>query len=112
MRFLLRDRDGKYSPAFDAVFQAEDMHILKTAPRAPHMNADCERVIRTLRHELCDHVLVLNEAHARSLLSTFQCHYNHHRPHQSRKQLFPALRAEAASVWADSSRFKPSDSCL
>jgi hypothetical protein len=63
MRFLLRDRDGKYSPAFDAVFQAEDMHILKTAPRAPRMNAHCERVIRTLRHELCDHVLVLNEAH-------------------------------------------------
>jgi hypothetical protein len=59
LRFLLRDRDGKYSPALDAVFQAEDMDILKTAPQAPRMNAHCERVIRTLRHELCDHVLVL-----------------------------------------------------
>ncbi|MBP2329377.1 transposase [Kibdelosporangium banguiense] len=63
-RFLLRDRDGKYSPAFDAVFQAEDMDIVTTAPQTPRMNAHCERVIRTLRTELCDHVLIVNETHA------------------------------------------------
>jgi transposase InsO family protein len=89
MRFLLRDRDSKYSPAFDGVFQAEEIHILKTAPRAPRMNAHCERIIQTLRHELCDHVLVLTEAHARQLLATYQHHYNSHRPHQARKQLPP-----------------------
>jgi transposase InsO family protein len=55
LRFLLRDRDNKYSPAFDAVFQADSIDILTTAPPAPRMNAHCERVIRTLRHELCDH---------------------------------------------------------
>jgi putative transposase len=80
MRFLLRDRDGKYSPAFDAVFQSEELDILQTAPRTPRMNAHCERVIQTLRHELCDHVLILNEAHARRLLATYQRHYNNHRP--------------------------------
>jgi putative transposase len=46
LRFLLRDRDDKYSPSFDAVFQTEEMDILKTAPRAPRMNAHCERIIR------------------------------------------------------------------
>jgi len=89
LRFLLRDRDGKYSPAFDAVFLAEEINILKTAPRAPRMNAHCERIIQTLRHELCDHVLVLNEVHARRLLTTYQHHYNSHRPHQARSQLPP-----------------------
>jgi hypothetical protein len=52
IRFLLPDRDGNYSPAFDAVFQAKQINILKTAPQAPRMNAHRERVIRTLRHEL------------------------------------------------------------
>jgi hypothetical protein len=96
--FLLRDRDDKYSPAFDAVFQAEHMQILKTAPQAPRMNAHCERVIGTLRHELCDHVLVLNDAHARRLLSTFQAHYNQHRPHQARNQLPPNTDQQPATI--------------
>ena len=46
MRFLLRDRDDKYTPAFDAAFQAEEMDIVKSATRAPRMNAHCERIIK------------------------------------------------------------------
>jgi hypothetical protein len=88
-RFLIRDRDGKYSPTFDAVFHADEINILKTVPRALRMNAHCERIIQTLRHELCDYVLVLNETHARRLLATYQRHYNSHRPHQARNQLPP-----------------------
>jgi putative transposase len=53
------------------------------------MNAHCERVIRTLRSEVCDHVLILNEAHAREVLTEYQRHYNRHRPHQARKQRPP-----------------------
>jgi transposase len=98
MRFLLRDRDAKYSPAFDAVFQAEEIHILQTAPQAPRMNAHCERIIQTLRHELCDHVLVLNEAHAGRLLANYQRHYNDHRPHQARSQLPPDTDQQPATV--------------
>jgi len=93
LRFLLRDRDDKYSPAFDAIFSAEEMDILKTAPRAPRMNAHCERVIKTLRSELCDHMLILNEAHAREILARYQRHYNEHRPHQARHQLPPERSA-------------------
>jgi hypothetical protein len=47
MRFLLRDRDDKYSPTFDAIFQAETMDVPKSAPQTPRMNAHCERIIRT-----------------------------------------------------------------
>jgi putative transposase len=103
LRFLLRDRDTKYSTAFDAVFRAEDMDILTSAPQAPRMNAHCERVIRTLRSEVCDHVLILNEAHAREVLAKYQRHYNRHRPHQARKQRPPERhqqpdRADEANV--------------
>nr|WP_232328149.1 transposase [Kibdelosporangium sp. MJ126-NF4]CEL17984.1 Mobile element protein [Kibdelosporangium sp. MJ126-NF4]CTQ90788.1 Mobile element protein [Kibdelosporangium sp. MJ126-NF4] len=85
LRFLLRDRDAKYSTAL----QADDMDILTSAPQVPRMNAHCERVIRTLRTEVCDHVLILNEAHAREVLAKYQRHYNQHRPHQAREQRPP-----------------------
>ncbi|WP_053722160.1 hypothetical protein [Saccharothrix sp. NRRL B-16348] len=64
LRFLLRDRDGKYSQTFDAIFQGEDLRVIKSAPQAPRMNAHCERVIGTLRRELLDHILITGEAHA------------------------------------------------
>ncbi|QTI90577.1 integrase core domain-containing protein [Streptomyces sp. AgN23] len=89
LRFLLRERDGKYGEAFDAVFQAEDMEILNSAPRAPRMNAHCERIIGSIRREALDHILIMNEAHARQVLATYEQHYNQHRPHQARSQLPP-----------------------
>jgi putative transposase len=87
LRFLLRDRDGKYSQAFDAIFQADDLRVIKSAPQAPWMNAHCERVIGTLRRELLDHILIMDESHARQVLTTYEDHYNRHRPHQARDQL-------------------------
>ncbi|MFF3933097.1 integrase core domain-containing protein [Streptomyces hirsutus] len=98
LRFLMRDRDGKYGPAFNAVFQAEDMEVLLSAPRAPRMNAHCERVIGTIRREALNHVLVMNEAHARHVLADFQRHYNTHRPHRSRNQLPPDAQDQPATV--------------
>ena len=91
LRFLLRDRDGKYSQKFDTVFRADDLRIIKSAPQAPRMNAHCERVIGTIRRELLDHILITSESHARQVLATYEDHYNRHRPHQARDQLPPNI---------------------
>ncbi|WP_228122605.1 transposase [Saccharothrix syringae] len=88
-RFLLRDRDGKYGEAFDTVFQADDLRIIKSAPQAPRMNAHCERATGTIRREALDHILITGESHARHVLNTYEDHYNRHRPHQARDQLPP-----------------------
>lgn len=86
LRFLLRDRDDKYGQAFDAVFEAEEMEILKSAPQVPRMNAHCERVIGSIRREALDHVLIMNEAHARRVLAAHQRHCDEHRPHRAHEQ--------------------------
>jgi transposase len=75
LRFLLRDRDDKYGAAFDAIFEAEDAEVLKSAPQAPRMNAHCERVIGSIRREALDHVLITGEAHARQIPAAYQRHY-------------------------------------
>ncbi|MGW7696499.1 integrase core domain-containing protein [Streptomyces asiaticus] len=89
LRFVIRDRDGKYAESFDAVFEAEGIETVKAAPQSPRMNAHCERVIGTLRREALDHLLLWNEHHALHVLNTYAGHYNGHRPHQARKQLPP-----------------------
>lgn len=96
LRFVLRDRDSKYTDAFDAVFEAEDTEVLLSAPRAPRMNAHCERVIGTIRREALDHILIMNEAHARQVLAEYQEHYNCHRPHRSRDQRPPEAPEQPA----------------
>ena len=98
LRFLIRDRDAKYSGSFDAVFAADGIETLKTAPRAPRMNARCERVIGTLRREALDHLLIWNETHARRVLDAYAHHYNQHRPHQARGQLPPLAEEHPAPV--------------
>lgn len=104
LRFLLRDRDGKYGAAFDAVFEAEELDVIKSAARAPRMNAHCERVIGSIRREVLDHVLILNEAHARQVLAAYQQHHNEHRPHQARNQLPPNAHEQPAATNIDSPR--------
>lgn len=98
LRFLLRDRDRKYTVSFDAVFAAEEMKVLLSAPQAPRMNAHCERVIGTIRREVLDHVLIMNEAHAEQVLAEYQEHYNRHRPHRSRDQRPPDVQEHPCSV--------------
>lgn len=68
---------------------ADDNQVMRTAPRAPRMNAHCERVIGTLRRDGLDHLLILNETHARQVLDACAQHYNSHRPHQACGQLPP-----------------------
>ena len=89
-KFLLRDRDSRFTRAFDAVFAADDIRILTSPPGAPRANAICERMIATLRRELLDRVLVVNERHLRQILTVYLHHFNAARPHRTLAQLAPA----------------------
>jgi putative transposase len=62
---------SKYGQSFDAAFEAEDVDVIKSAPRAPRMNAHCERVIGSIRREALDHILITGEAHARQVLAAW-----------------------------------------
>ena len=79
-RFLLRDRGSNFTASFDAVFQAAGTTIVRTAVQAPRMNAICERLIGTLRREVLDRTLILNQVHLRAVLAEYQEHYNTARP--------------------------------
>ena len=84
-----RDRESNFTTSFDAVFQATGTTIVRTAVQAPWMNAICERLIGTLRRELLDRTLILNQAHLRAVLAEYQEHYNTARPHQGIGQRVP-----------------------
>jgi hypothetical protein len=90
-RFLVRDRDGKFTTAFGEVFAANGMRVTRTPVRSPRANAFAERFVGTLRRECLDHVLILGERHLREVLAEYARHYNSHRPHQAPQQE-PPLR--------------------
>jgi putative transposase len=90
VKFLIRDRAGQFTSSFDAVFTAEGIRILGSPPQAPRANAIRERIIGTLRRELLDRVLIVNEQHLRRALTEYLRHYNAARPHRSLGQLTPA----------------------
>ena len=89
LRFLIRDRGGNFTAAFDAVFECCGLAVLRSPPQAPRANAICERLIGTLRREVLDRVLILNEAHLRAVLDEYAAHYNNARPHQGIGQRVP-----------------------
>ena len=89
-RFLIRDRDSKFTAAFDAVFSGADIRVVRTPFRAPRANAIAERWIGTLRRECLDYMLITGRRHLAAVLREFVEHYNTHRPHRSLDQHPPA----------------------
>jgi putative transposase len=89
VKFLIRDRAGQFTDSFDAVFTAEVVRILASSPQAPRANAICERMIGTLRREVLDRLLIVNQHHLRQVLTEYLAHYNTARPHRAVGQLAP-----------------------
>jgi len=88
-KFLIRDRDSKFTAAFDEVFAGNGMRTIKTPVRSPQANSFAERYVGTLRRECLNHLLIYGERHLRQILAGYSRHYNEHRPHQSREQRPP-----------------------
>ena len=88
-RFLIRDRDTKFTAGFDAVFADVGVEVLRSPPQAPRANAYAERWIGTVRRECLDRLLIFSERQLAGVLAGYQAHYNRHRPHRARDQRAP-----------------------
>jgi putative transposase len=88
-KFLIRDRDSKFTSVFDKVLAGNSVRIIKTPARSPRANSFAERYVGTLRRECLDHLMIYGEGHLRQILAEYARHYNEHRPHQSREQRPP-----------------------
>ena len=92
-KYLIRDRDSKFSFDFDAVFRSESIRIIRTPVRAPNANAYAERWVGTLRRDCLDRILILNRRHLDGVLRAYVAHFNRHRPHRSLSLRPPEARA-------------------
>ena len=83
-RFLIRDRAGQFTEAFDVVLAGAGIEVVKIPPQSPRANAYAERWVRTARSEVTDRMLIAGQRHLRTVLDEYVAHYNCHRPHRAR----------------------------
>jgi len=84
-RFLIRDRAGQFTAAFDTVLAQAGIKAVKIPPRSPKANAYAERFVLTARTEVTDRMLIFGQRHLRTILDQYAAHYNGRRPHRSRQ---------------------------
>jgi putative transposase len=83
LRFLIHDRDTKFSGGFDQVFMSEGMTVIRTPVQAPNANAHAERWVGSVRRECLDRLLIFSRRQLEHVLRVYACHYNQHRPHRA-----------------------------
>jgi len=83
VRFLIRDRDSKFTRAFDDLWHGLGAQVIRTPIQAPNANAVAERWVGTVRRECLDHLLLTGRRHLLRVLHSYLRHYNRHRPHRS-----------------------------
>jgi putative transposase len=88
-RFLVHDRDSKFSGAFDEVFRSEGIKVIHTPICAPQANAYAERFVRAVRAECLDWLLIVGRRHLETVLRIYTAHYNRERPHRALALLPP-----------------------
>jgi putative transposase len=98
IRFLIRDRDRKFTDAFDEVFRADGLEVVRTPFRVPQANGVAERFVRTVRSECLDRLLILNQQHLERVCAAFIHHYNGHRPHRALSLMPPEPRRPVATA--------------
>lgn len=82
VKYLIRDRDGKYLALFDTVLADAGIEAVLTGVRMPRMNSITERWIQSCRDEVLDRTLIWNQAHLQHALREYERHHNQHRPHR------------------------------
>jgi transposase InsO family protein len=88
-KFLIRDNDAKFGPAFAHLAQASGIWLIRTPVRAPRANAIVERFLGSVRRECLDHILILGERHLHQVLCDYTRYFNPARPHQGIQQAIP-----------------------
>src|SRR3954447_1630930 len=94
--FLIRDRDAKFTRAFDDVFRAEGIEVIRTPVRAPRAKAHAERWVGSLRRECLDWILIFSRRQLEQVVRTYIGHHNEHRPHRSLEQRPPLAKPPPA----------------
>jgi putative transposase len=106
-RFLVRDRAGQFTEAFDAALADAGIEAVKIPPRSPRANAYAERFVLTARTEVTDRMLIFGQRHLWSILAQYVAHYNGRRPHRSRQLRSPRPDHPAADLSQERIKRRP-----
>jgi transposase InsO family protein len=98
VRFLVRDRDNKFTHSFDEVFRTDGIRVIRTPVRAPRAKAHAERWVGSLRRECLDRLLIVGRSQLEQVVRTYISHHNEHRPHRSLDQRPPLAKPPPATA--------------
>jgi putative transposase len=108
-RFLIRDRDSKFTREFDEVFRSDGIRVIKAPVRAPKARAHAERWVGMVRRECLDRLLILGRRHLAAVLREYTAHYNAHRPHRALEQRPPLKQPPPSAEVIDLERVRRGD---